>query len=311
VALVSLLAAVPVWPGAVARFVLDVAVVAVLARSWSVATSVVGAPFLAGALPAGIGTGAWWVLVAFVGVDPVSAVAAAGVVSAVVSAPAGVVLLRLAPPFASLGGLVAGAAAASFAGAVVGDPDRARVVTGLGDGPRRWLAVWLALMLLAAGTVVARAAARHRAALAATAWQDDPEVAATLGIDPGPSRLAGWVGVAALTGSVAATVHLAKGTVTVAEAFDVRLWVVVPLVVAGLGGTRTVGGPILGGVALVILERATGPVPALVVAAAAAAALAVVLPVGPDEYLAARLAPRFRTGVARHRTDSGSSAGEV
>ena len=311
-----LLGSVPLWPGAVAAFVLDVTVVAVLVRAWAAATAFSAAPFLAGALPAGVGTCAWWLLVARLGVDPLSAVVAACAVAAVVAAPVGVVLLRLAPSFTALGGLVAGAAAASVAAALTGDvagkADRFRVATGLGAGPMRWCAIWLALALFAAATAVVRVLGRSRAALAVAAWRDDPEAASTLGIRPERARLAVWTGAAGVTGAAAAVVALAAGSVSVQEAFDVRLWVVVPFVAAGLGGTRTMVGPVLGAMALVLAQRVTGPAAALAGAAVVAALVAMVLPAGPDDYLVARVAPgvaarlRARVGSAGSRPDPGS-----
>jgi len=319
VAALVLLGSVPLWPGAVAALVLDVAVVAVSVRAWAAATAFSAAPYLAGALPAGAGTCAWFLLVTKAGVDPVSAVVVAGAVAAVVAAPVGVVLLRLAPSFTALGGLVAGAGAASVAAVVTGgaaaDAGRFGVVTRLGAGPRRWCAIWLALALFAAVTATARVLARSRAALAVAAWRDDPEVASPLGIRPDGVRLAVWAGAAGATGAAAAAVALAAGSVTVPGAFDVRLWVVVPIVAAGLGGTRTPAGPVLGAVALALAERLAGPVAALAGAAVVAAVVAVLLPCGPDEYLVARVTPgvvsRLRSGVgtAADRPDPGGPQG--
>ena len=178
-AVLVVLLTVPLWPHALARFVIEVGVLAVCAHWWMLATRVVGAPHLGAALPAGVGTCTWWALVQ-TGMSPVVAVAAAGVVAGFVAVPVGAVLLRSSPASTALGGLVAGAAAASVVRVVATDTGEVHTVAGLGAGARHGWANAVALGLLVASSVLIPVLRRSRPALAVWAWQDDPEVAAAM-----------------------------------------------------------------------------------------------------------------------------------
>lgn len=278
----------PLWVGQRgASFLVDLALLVAVAQWWSMLAGFAGTPSLAAGFYAGSGAYVWMALVQWAGLNPVVAVAVAGVGAGVLAVPTGWLLLRLAPAWTALAGLVLAAAASSFI-AVVDEPSVAgrtvSAVAELGPTLRRSLTTWLAVVVGVGSVAAAVALRRSRLGLAVIAHRDDPEAASTLGVRASSARLVLWTLAAATAGTAGAIVHFRSGTTAVDEAFSPIVWVLAPLVAATLGGMRSLSGPVIGAVVYVVAERIFGTAVALTVCAVAAAALLVLVPRGLADH---------------------------
>ncbi|MFN0025938.1 MAG: ABC transporter permease subunit [Acidimicrobiales bacterium] len=293
----------PLWVGgAGAAFLIDLAVVVTLAQWWGMLAGFAGVPSLAAGLHAGIGAYAWLALVEILGLNPVIALAIAALATAVAALPSGWLLLRLAPRWGALGGLVLAAAMAQVV--LVLDDQGAggravQPVSELGATLRRNLTTWLAVVIGVGSVLAVVMLRRSRPGLAVVAGRDDPEAAATLGVRYLWERLGLWCAAGAAIGACGALVHLRSASVSVEEAFDPVRWVLPGLVAATLGGMRTLSGPVLGAVLYVVAERIVGLPAALLVCSVAAAVLLVVLPRGLAEHVTPWLRRQWRAVWSR------------
>lgn len=304
----------PWWVGAYgAELLVELAVVAVLAQWWSLLAGAAGVISLSGAFHAGTGAYAW-LLLTRVGLSPVVAVLVAALVSAAPAIPVAWALRRLPPRWAAVGGLVLAATGSALVTVIDGSARRGRTVRAAATmGPllRRSATIWLGALLVVATVLAASAFLRSAAGLTVRASKDDGEAAAALGLKPEVPILTLWVAGAAATGAAAALVHLGTGVVAVGEAFDPLRWVLVPVLAALLGGTRMVGGPMLGAVAVVAAERLLGTAGGLLAVSLAASWLLI----GRAEGLAGLVFPWVREFLwgqdATVRKPPGSSTGSA
>lgn len=313
VALFFVVVSLPLWVGqAASGFLVDLLVLVALAQWWALLAGFAGTPSLSGGFHAGVGAYLWVALVSWGGLNPVVALALAAMGTAVVSLPTGWLLLKLAPAWTALAGLVAGAAGSALV-AVVDEPSQQgraiAAVSSLGPTVRRSLTTWLAVVLGVGSVVAVVAVRRSRLGLAAIAQRDDPEAASTLGVRADWSRQLMWTMAAAAAGTAGALVGFRTGVVSAAGAFDPLLWAVPPLVAAAFGGMRSLSGPAIGSLVYVVAERLLDRPAALALCAVAAAVLMVAVPRGLAEHATPVLAARLRplTDRLRFRVPSGSS----
>lgn len=279
----------PLWVGgAGAAFLVDLAVVVTLAQWFGMLAGFAGVPSLAAGLHAGVGAYVWLALVERLGLNPVIALALAGVGAAALAVPSGWVLSRMVPRWGALGGLVVTAAVTQLV-LVLDDESRSgrsvQQVTELGSTLRRNLTTWLAVVIGVGSVLAVVALRRSRVGLAVVAGRDDPGAAATLGVRHLWERLGLWCAAGGAIGTCGALVHLRSGSISVGEAFDPLKWVLPGLVAAALGGMRTLSGPALGALLYVVTERILGATTALLGCAAVAAVLLVLLPRGLAEHV--------------------------
>ncbi len=309
IGLFLLVVSLPLWVGGSgAGFLVDLAVLVALAQWWGLLAGFSDTPCLAGGFYAGTGTYLWAALVEWGGLNPVLAVAVAALGVAVVAMPTGWLLLRLAPAWGGLTGLVLAAAGAQLVAVLdrsaVAGRDLA-VVGELGVTLRRGLTTWLAVVIGVGSVAAVVALRRSRLGLAVIAHRDDPEAAATLGVRDAGARLIIWVLAAVAAGACGAVVHFRSGTVSVGEAFDPLIWVLPAVVAAALGGMRTLSGPVLGALSYVVMERIFGVPAALAVCAGAAAVLLVLVPRGLADHLVPALRERAGSWWVRYRPPPG------
>lgn len=275
----------PLWVGSgVSNFLVDLLILAAVAQWWGFLAGHCGVVSLTGGLLAGSGAYLWSILVAEGGVNPVLAVALAGVGSLAVAAISGLVLLRLPAGWSALGGLVFTVVLRDALEQV--DSTAATVgrnvpsVVELDATLRQGLTTWLAVVVGVGSVAAVSAVRRSRVGLMVVAHRDDPEAAATLGIRARRLQLALWTAGGAAVAMAGAIVHLRAGSVQLAVAFDPLQWVVPALVAASLGGMRTIAGPVVGALIYVVMERVFGVAVALLLCGLGAASLMVWLPGG-------------------------------
>lgn len=250
----------PLWASAsVSRLIVDVLVLVAITQLWSYLAGTAGFVSLGTHGFAGVGAYALWTLSERGGLNPVIAVAGAGVVALVVAAMVGPLVLRLATVPAALATWVVAAALTEVITRTrqVGGAAPRRVVqpvVQLGTS-RDALASWLAVVLGVGVVVVVYAHRRSRLGLALVASADDPVVAGGLDLPVARARQSAWLIAGAAAGMAGAVSHFRTGDISPA-AFDPAVWTYPAVAVAGLGGLSTVEGPFVGAVLYVALHEA-------------------------------------------------------
>jgi len=293
----AVVAATPLWAApAVTRLMVDVLVVVAATVLWASIASAARVVVIGLHGFAGLGAATLVVLTERADLNPVLAVGGAGVVAAAVALAATPVLLRAAPAVA----LLASWSLAELLRAIVlqvpalgGRTPRAldavAELGGASDGIVAWLAVVVGLGAVAA----VYAFRRSRLGLALAAERDDEPAARSLGLPVGRARWLIVVIAAAGLAMAGATVRLREGVVDTDVAFGVVRWSLVPLVLASLGGYRSIEGPVLAAVLYVAVARIAGGHDLAVSGFFACAALGVIVAFGPGGLwgLVQRVAP--------------------
>ncbi len=302
----------PLWVGhAAAGFLVDLLVLVALAQWWGMLAGFGGTPSLAGGFYAGAGAYLWVGLVQWGGLNPVIAAAVAAIGTAALAVPTGWLLLRLAPAWTALVGLVFGAAAASLVTQLDEPSVQGRAVTAvatLSPTLRRSLTTWLAVVVGVGSVVAVVALRRSRLGLSIVAHRDDAEAASTLGVRAEWSRLALWTMAAFAAAMAGAIISFRSGVVSTASAFDPMVWVLPPLIAACLGGMRSLSGPAIGAFVYVVVERVIDRPGAMAVCAIAAVLLMVYVPRGLAEHAVPVVQRRLGPYVAKLRVSRPSEA---
>jgi branched-chain amino acid transport system permease protein len=277
----------PVWASAsVSRLVVDVLVLVAVAQLWSYLAGTAGLVTLGAHGFAGVGAYALWTLSERGGINPVVAVAGAGVVALLVAAVIGPLVLRLAAVPAALATWVVAAVCTEVVTRTgqVGGGEPRRVIQPVVDlgSSRDGMASWLAVVLGVGVVVLVYGHRRSRYGLALVAFADDPAVASGLDLPVAGARRTAWLVAAAAAGMAGAVAHFRTGEVS-PSAFDPAVWTYPAVAVAGIGGLSTVEGPFVGAVLYVLLHEAiSGHDQAFAVVMAAAGVVGLV--VGPDGW---------------------------
>jgi branched-chain amino acid transport system permease protein len=250
----------PLWAStSVTRLVVDVLVLVAITQLWSYLAGTAGMVSLGTHGFAGVGAYALWTLSERGGLNPVVAVAGAGLVALAVAAMASPLVLRLATVPAALATWVLAALLAEVVtrtGQLGGAAPRRVIqpVAQLGTS-RDGMASWLAVVLGVGVVVVVYAHRRSRLGLALVASGDDPVVAGGLDLPVARARRSAWLLAAAAAGMAGAVSHFRIGEVSPA-AFDPAVWTYPAVAVAGIGGLSTVEGPFVGAVLYVAVHEA-------------------------------------------------------
>ena len=208
------------------------------------------------------------------GLDPLVAIALAGIVSMVLAVPTALVIFRLRGAYFAIGTWVAaevfrlvlaqwksvggGTGTSLPRGATSGiyGLDEIKELFGVRAAAARDIeAYWLAL-LLAAGTIaLACAIPRSRHGLALAAIRDSEPAAGSLGVRAFRAKL--WVFVVAAfgTGLTGALIYFQKARISPDSAFSVIDWTAFVIFVVVIGGIGTVEGPIVGVLVFFVLQN--------------------------------------------------------
>ena len=283
-ALFSVVATTPLWAApAVARFVVDALVLVTVTLLWAALVNAGRVVVLGFHGFAGAGAYATYLLTERVGINPVLAVVGAGLAAGAIALVSGPLVWRSSPPWVALttwamAELVAGVFRQTppLGGAQPRPLDGVASLGSAADGIVSWLAIVVGL-----GSVAAvYAHQRSRVGLALAADRDDPAAAEALGLPVARGRLLIWLLAAVGVGMASAVAHIDLKVVQPSTAFDVVRWSLLPLLLAAVGGLRTIEGPVLSAIAYVLLVRAFGGHETALTLVAAVGAVIVLLTTG-------------------------------
>ena len=278
VAGIALFAALAAAPAFVSRSVIQdlffVLTMLALAQYWNLLAGYAGLVSVGQQAFVGLGGYTLFAATILYGLDPMVAVALAGLVSLALAIPTALVIFRLRGAYFAIGTWVAaevfrlvlaqwksvgggtGTSLPRSATSGIYGLDAIKELFGVRTSAARDIeAYWLAL-LLAAGTIALTCAilrARHGLALAAI--RDSEAAAGSLGVRGFRTKL--WVfAVAAFgTGLTGALIYFQKARISPDAAFSVIDWTAFVIFIVVIGGIGTVEGPIIGVLVFFVLQN--------------------------------------------------------
>ncbi|MPY93084.1 MAG: hypothetical protein GEV08_08465 [Acidimicrobiia bacterium] len=281
--LFGLVVSTPLWASAgVAEVFADLLVAVALAE---VVAAMAGAGVLLIGLFGLTGFGAVALVLADerLGLNPVVAVGAAAVASAVLGLLLVPLVLRLPPAVASLATWVAAAGAAALAGRVGplegGSSHPIEGVSALAS--RDTFAASLAVVVGVGTLLAVHALRRSPSGLALRAASGASEAAAALDLPLRRARLVTWLVTASVAGAAGSVAAFQDGTVESGQAFSLSAWALPALVAVGVGGVNSVEGPLVGALLWALAVEVVGDHEAALQLGGAAVALAVQCAAGP------------------------------
>ncbi len=254
IALVLLIAA-PWWAGrADLRLFGELFLYLSLACLWNLMAGYAGLVSVGQQAYVGFGGYLLFALTIFAGVPPVLAIAAAGLLAALVSVPVAALIFRLRGAYFAIGTWVIAEvfrlvfAQISALGGGSGTSLPTGIIQSLADGrsAREALSYWLALGMAVLVVAAIYLFLRSRKGLALTAIRDNELASASLGIDIWRTKFLVYVVTSALTAMVGALIFLQKLRISPDAAFNVNDWTAFVIFIVVIGGIGTIEGPIIG-----------------------------------------------------------------
>lgn len=254
VLLVVLIAA-PWWAGrADMRLMGEVFLYLALASLWNLMAGYAGLVSVGQQAYVGFGGYMLFTMTMFVGLHPLLAIAAAGILGAAISVPVAALIFRLRGAYFAIGTWVMAEvfrlvfAQVSALGGGSGSSLPTGIVKSLADGrsARESLSYWLALGAAVVVLAAVYLLLRSRKGLALTAIRDNELAASSLGIDIWRLKFMVYVAVSGLTAMVGALIFLQKLRISPDAAFSVNDWTAFVIFIVVIGGIGTIEGPIIG-----------------------------------------------------------------
>ncbi|SDL78004.1 branched-chain amino acid ABC transporter permease [Aliiruegeria lutimaris] len=251
----ALLVAAPWWAGrADLRQLGELFLYLSLASLWNLMAGYAGLVSVGQQAYVGFGGYMLFALTMFAGFQPVVAIAAAGLLGALISVPVAALIFRLRGAYFAIGTwVIAEVFRLSFAqvsalGGGSGSSLPVGIVKSLAASRqgREWLSYWLALGAAVLVILVVHLFLRSRRGLALTAIRDNELAAGSLGIDIWRTKFAVYVLTAALTSIIGALIFLQKLRISPDAAFSVNDWTAFVIFIVVIGGIGTIEGPIIG-----------------------------------------------------------------
>ena len=244
-----------------------------LAQCWNLLAGYAGLVSIGQQAFVGLGAYAGYGLAILAGVNPMLAILIAGVVGAVLSVPTAFVVFRLQGAYFAIGTWVAAEVyrllfaqwKALGGGTGTSLPSQvARSIYGLdwvadlfdvrSSAARDIIAYWMALVLVVAVIGAMYMFLRTRNGLALSAIRDNPNAAASIGVDTARAKFIVYVFAATGAALAGALIFFQSASITPQSAFSIIDWTAFVLFIVVIGGIGTIEGPIIGAVILLVLE---------------------------------------------------------
>jgi branched-chain amino acid transport system permease protein len=294
------LAAAPWWASAgTVNMLVEVLVYIGLASLWNLLAGYAGLVSVGQQAYVGLGGYTLFALASLFGVDPLLAIPAAGLLTAIISVPVAGLLFRLRGPYFAIGSwvvaevfrlllanwqLLGGGSGASLPVPVV-----------IAMAPDRFLRLayiyWAALALAALTIALVAFLLRSRFGMALTAIRDNEIAARSNGVSVTRTKLVVYVLAAAGTGMLGALISLAHLRISPDAAFSVNDWSVLVIFMTVIGGIGSIEGPVIGAILFFLLRGALADLGSVYLMILGAIAIAVMM-----------LAPRGLWGLVAART---------
>lgn len=262
--LLAVLAAAPLWAGrANIRLLGEVYSFIALASLWNLLAGYTGLVSVGQQAYVGFGGYMLFMLAMFFGVPPLVAIAASGVLAALIAIPVAPLLFRLQGAYFAIGTWVAAEvfrltfAQLTILGGGSGISLPAGIVTAIAEGRelREMVVYWVGLALVVGTLAAIVLLMRSRFGLALTAIRDSQLASESLGIDIWRTKLFVYVAVSAITGMVGAFIFLQKLRISPDAAFSQNDWTAYVIFIAVIGGLGTIEGPIIGTIVFFLLRE--------------------------------------------------------
>ncbi len=254
ISLLALIAA-PWWAGrADMRLMGEFFLYLSLATLWNLMAGYAGLVSVGQQAYVGFGGYMLFALTMLGGLHPLVAIAAAGVLGALISIPVAVLIFRLRGAYFAIGTwVIAEVFRLSFAqistlGGGSGSSLPVAIVKSLASGRamREALSYWLALGAAVLVVTAVYLFLRSRQGLALTAIRDNELAAGSLGIDIWRTKFIVYVVTSAFTAMIGALIFLQKLRISPDAAFNVNDWTAFVIFIVVIGGIGTIEGPIIG-----------------------------------------------------------------
>ena len=245
-----------------------------LAQCWNLLAGYAGLISVGQQAFVGLGGYLLFALTLLGGLNPLLAIAIAGLVSALLALPTALIVFRLRGAYFAIGTWVVaevyrlvfaqvkplgGGTGTSLTPSVTSSVPGIEWVKGLLDlrtpAARDVISYWVALALMAGTLAVVYFILRSRRGLALGAIRDHEAAAAGLGVDIYRIKLAVYVATAAMTGMIGALIYLQKARISPDAAFSVLDWTAYVIFIVVIGGIGTMEGPVIGAIVFYLMQR--------------------------------------------------------
>ena len=245
-----------------------------LAQCWNLLAGYAGLISVGQQAFVGLGGYLLFALTLLFDINPLLAIAIAGLVSALLALPTALIVFRLRGAYFAIGTWVVaevyrlvfaqfkalgGGTGTSLGPSITSTVPGIEWVKALLDlrtpAARDIISYWVALALMAGTLAFVYLTLRSRRGLALGAIRDHEAAAASLGVDINRVKLVVYVLTAAVTGMVGALIYLQKARISPDAAFSVLDWTAYVIFIVVIGGIGTMEGPVLGAVIFYLMQR--------------------------------------------------------
>jgi branched-chain amino acid transport system permease protein len=272
--LLALLVALPAFAGRnLINELIFVFTMLVLAQYWNLLAGYAGLVSVGQQAFVGLGGYLLFALTVHRGFDPLAAIAAAGLIAAILAIPTALVVFRLRGAYFAIGTWVVaevyrlvfaqvkwlgGGTGTSLPPFVTNEVAGITWVKGLfgvsTSAARDIITYWTALTLAAGTVLLVYLILRSRYGLALAAIRDSERAAESVGVDNFRTKLKVYIVAAAGTGMVGALIYLQKARISPDAAFSVLDWTAYVIFIVVIGGIGTIEGPIVGVLVFYVLQ---------------------------------------------------------
>jgi branched-chain amino acid transport system permease protein len=293
------LAAAPYWGGRDdLRLLSEIYAYVALASLWNLLAGYAGLVSVGQQAYVGLGGYVLFASTILLGLNPLFAVPAAGVIAAVVALPVAGLMFRLRGHYFAIGTwvvaevfrLIASQLSALGGGSGISLPAASIIAMAPSRQLREFLMYWIALALVVVILAAIVLLLRSRYGLALTAIRDNELAARSNGVDVTRTKLVVYLLTAFGTAMVGALIFLQKLRISPDTAFSVNDWTAFVIFITVIGGIGRIEGPIIGTIIFFALRQTFADLGSLYLLLLGAVAIAVMLfaPKGIWGLIAAR-----------------------
>jgi branched-chain amino acid transport system permease protein len=280
------LAAAPYWGGRDdLRLLSEIYAYVALASLWNLLAGYAGLVSVGQQAYVGLGGYVLFASTILLGLNPLFAVPAAGVIAAVVALPVAGLMFRLRGHYFAIGTwvvaevfrLIASQLSALGGGSGISLPAASVIAMAPSRQLREFLMYWIALALVIVILAAIVLLLRSRYGLALTAIRDNELAARSNGVDVTRTKLVVYLLTAFGTAMVGALIFLQKLRISPDTAFSVNDWTAFVIFITVIGGIGRVEGPIIGTIVFFALRQTLADLGSLYLLMLGAVAIAVML----------------------------------
>jgi branched-chain amino acid transport system permease protein len=293
------LAAAPYWGGRDdLRLLSEIYAYVALASLWNLLAGYAGLVSVGQQAYVGLGGYVLFASTILLGLNPLFAVPAAGVIAAVVALPVAGLMFRLRGHYFAIGTwvvaevfrLIASQLSALGGGSGISLPAASVIAMAPSRQLREFLMYWIALALVIVILAAIVLLLRSRYGLALTAIRDNELAARSNGVDVTRTKFVVYLLTAFGTAMVGALIFLQKLRISPDTAFSVNDWTAFVIFITVIGGIGRIEGPIIGTIIFFALRQTFADLGSLYLLLLGAVAIAVMLfaPKGIWGLIAAR-----------------------